>query len=433
MSSFANIAEDDGIDDYDEYKDTISEKNLNTDVSDASDGSDSESSNGENSSDSGSDSDLDSDKKKSKIKKIKIDLSRAYDDMIDWIDEFKEHCDDDDDDNDEIAEPNNKNSVLLPWVEKFRPKTLNDVISHEIIVATLKKFIENKYFPHLLLSGPPGTGKTSAIMACARQLYAENYSLMVLDINASEERGIEVVRNKIKDFICTKGIFLQQKSSAFKLVILDEADAMTPDAQAMLVSFMEQYSLNVRFCLICNYIKKISQAIQSRCTVFKFSPLSKADITKKIKEVCKSSNTTITTDGIETLIKTSKGDMRKVLNTLQVTSMAHKIVNSTNITTCIGYPTPSDMTKIYDSLRSKSYNISVNDLIQLVEHNGYSLSDVITELTVIVTEKFIAGEITQQSYISILKNMRNIETNLTLCPNESVQLIGLVGLFKLAF
>ncbi len=418
MSLF--VRDDDGIEEYEEYKERVTESDPESDQESGS----KKTNKNKDSSDFESESDSDKEIKNSKATKIKTDLGKAYNDMMDWIDEFKE--------NDEEEKHVSGNPDLLPWVEKFRPKSLDDVISHETIIATLHKFIENNYFPHLLLSGPPGTGKTSAIMACARELYKDNYSIMVLDINASEERGIEVVRNKIKDFICTKGIFLQQKVSAFKLVILDEADAMTPDAQAMLVSFMEHYSLNVRFCLICNYIKKICQAIQSRCTVFKFSPLSNANITTKIKEVCKSSDINITSDGIETLIKTSKGDMRKVLNTLQVTSMAHGSVNSTNITTCIGYPTPNDVTKIYDALTKKSYNDCVNEVNKIVEKNGYSLADIITELTYVTTEKFKDGSITQEAYISILKNMRNIETNLTLCPNESIQLIGLVGLYKLA-
>jgi replication factor C subunit 3/5 len=364
---------------------------------------------------------------KKKLKKPpREDIQKMYLEVLDWIDDFREE--------DKKFEAEKKPSTaLLPWVEKFRPQTLDDVISHEIIIDTLKKFIANNYFPHLLLSGPPGTGKTSAIMACARQLYGDNYSLMVLDINASEERGIEVVRNKIKDFICTKAIFLQDKTNTFKLVILDEADAMTSDAQAMLVSFIERYSINVRFCLICNYINKISLPIQSRCTPFKFSPLNKVDIAKKITEVTQKNKLKITNDGIDTLIKTSRGDMRKVLNVLQVTSMAHTDITSKNITTCIGYPTPDDMNKIFTALTTKSYNACYEEVTKIIEKNGYALSDILTELVDIVISKFMNKAIDQKKIISLLSDMRNIEMNLTLCPNETIQVTGLIGLFKLVY
>lgn len=406
--TFSNEQDNDGIEDYDEHVEVSLFSSDN-----------------ENNSENNSEESI---KKKNKKGKKREDIRQSYNDVLDWIEDFR---------NDDIRlekeqkiQPDNK---LLPWVEKFRPKTLDDVISHEIIINTLRQFIENNYFPHLLLSGPPGTGKTSAIMACARQLYGTNYSLMVLDINASEERGIEVVRNKIRDFICTKAIFLPEKSSTFKLVILDEADAMTYDAQAMLVSFIERYSVNVRFCLICNYIKKISQSIQSRCTTFKFSPLTKNDIMKKINDVTEQNKIKISKDGIDTLIKTSKGDMRKVLNVLQVTSMGHTSITSESITSCIGYPTPNNMTQIYTQLTTKSFNECLKNLEQIVEKNGYAITDIISELTDMIINKFMNKSIDQAKIISILTNMRDIEMNLTLCPNENIQLAGLVGIFKLVF
>lgn len=368
----------------------------------------------------------DTDNKKAKKKKKKpTDVKVLYNDAIDLIMELK---------NDETVVKPKKQNLTLPWVERFRPKKLSDVISHETITSTLQTFIEKKQFPHLLLSGPPGTGKTSAIMACARELYGDNYSVMVLDINASEERGIDVIRTKVKKFISTKAIFLEDKKvSTFKLVILDEADAMTTDAQAMLVSVMERYTINVRFCLICNYIKKISPSIQSRCTSFKFSPLRRDDITKKLTDISTELKLNLTNDGIDILIKISRGDMRKVLNIFQATSMAYKTISGENVTNCIGYPTPKNMNSIYKLLTTKNYEDCYNEINDIIDNNGYSINDVITELTDISIQNFMNDKITKDHIITILCNMREIEMNLTTCPSEKIQLSGLVGLFKMAF
>jgi|SaaInlStandDraft_4_1057021.scaffolds.fasta_scaffold06221_2 replication factor C subunit 3/5 len=402
MSDFIDDLENDGIQDYEEVVDSKSDDGLNSD-SDKSD----------------------DDIRRKKQPKQRESIDKMYDDVMELMEEFKEGT--------SLEYEKNDNKHMLPFIEQCRPSTLDEIISHNVIVTTLQKFIKNKYFPHFLLSGPPGTGKTSAIMAFARELYGDKYSLMVLDINASEERGIEIIRNKIKEFVCAKAIFIKQDSSVFKLVVLDEADAMTTDAQAMLVSFMERYSVNVRFCLICNYIKKISNAIQSRCTIFKFSPLSKLDMVKKVNEVVKQHDIDITKGGIETLIKVSKGDMRKVLNELQVTSMAHDKIDSDTITTCMGYPTSTDISNIYKTLINENFTECAQQFERILTTNGYSLTNILLELSEIITKKFINDKINYEKYATLLVNLRQIETHLTTCSNDQLQLMGIVSAFKLVY
>ena len=391
-------------------------------------------------------------------------LTKTYNEMLEWIEQFKDHNIESekliefepklepepelelelepepepepepelDLESDKHNAGSNKKYIILPWIEKFRPATLDNLISQDDIVLSLKQFIKNKQLPHLLFYGAPGTGKTSAILACARALYKQNYKLMVLEINASEERGIEVIRNKIKNFIMTKGVFIDNNSVLFKLVILDEADSMTPDAQAMLRSVIERHTENVRFCLICNFSKKIIPAIQSRCTPFKFVPLANEIIIKRIKEICKEMNVKITKDGYNTLMKVSKGDMRKVINILQSTNMIYDKINSINISRCLGYPTKKDISDIYNAIQTepikKSYNLVKNIIIE----NSYSLFDIIAELTELILDDFINNNKFSNIILNkLLFNLKNIEINLTASANDNLQIAGLVGLFKL--
>ena len=174
-----------------------------------------------------------------------------------------------------------KKADSLPWVEKYRPSSLDELIAHEEIINILNKLIESNKLPHLLFHGPPGTGKTSTIIACAKKLYGPSYQSMTLELNASDDRGIDVVREQIKEFAGTKKLF----STGVKLVILDEADAMTNDAQSALRRVIEKYTSNTRFCMICNYVNKIMPALQSRCTKFRFAPLRPEQIEGRLQHV----------------------------------------------------------------------------------------------------------------------------------------------------
>jgi replication factor C subunit 3/5 len=219
-------------------------------------------------------------------------------------------------------------------VEKYRPATLADVSGHQDILATINKFVDSNRLPHLLLYGPPGTGKTSTILALARRIYgAENVRQMVLELNASDDRGIDVVREQIKTFASTKQIFSLGANTAkaggssiagYKLIILDEADAMTNTAQMALRRIMEKYTANTRFCIIANYSHKLSPALLSRCTRFRFSPLKERDIRVLVDKVIEEENVKILPDATDALVRLSKGDMRRALNVLQACHASSK-------------------------------------------------------------------------------------------------------------
>lgn len=211
--------------------------------------------------------------------------------------------------------------------------SLADVSGHQDILATINKFVDSNRLPHLLLYGPPGTGKTSTILALARRIYgSENMRQMVLELNASDDRGIDVVREQIKTFASTKQIFTMGASASrtgiagFKLIILDEADAMTNTAQMALRRIMEKYTANTRFCIIANYSHKLSPALLSRCTRFRFSPLKEQDIRVLVDKVIEEETVKIIPEATEALVRLSKGDMRRALNVLQAchaSSMIH--------------------------------------------------------------------------------------------------------------
>jgi replication factor C subunit 3/5 len=361
-----------------------------------------------------------SEQEKKPKKRKNIDPMQMYADLMDCVNEIKK---------DTMVTKKKEENTTLPWIEKFRPKSLANIISHENIIFTLNKFVEKQRLPHLIFRGPPGTGKTSTIMACAKKLYGEKYQLMVLDINASEERGIDAIRGKVSSFVSTKGIFLGKDDVAFKLVILDEADAMTEDAQSALVSVMEKYTLNVRFCLICNYVQKIDPAIQSRCVIFKFAPLSKNNIKQKLNEICDELGLTMTDEGAEAILKIAKGDMRKVLNILQSTSMSYTVINSNNVSNCAGYPTEQHVKEMYSILKNDNFENAYKKLVKILHDNGYAVSDILTELTTTLLDK--TNNESNEYLIKKIINMRDIEMNLTSCTNEYTQICALVGAFKI--
>ncbi|XP_003398662.1 replication factor C subunit 5 [Bombus terrestris] len=313
----------------------------------------------------------------------------------------------------------------LPWVEKYRPKKLDDLISHEEIIKTINKFIDENQLPHLLFYGPPGTGKTSTILACARKLYTPaQFNSMVLEMNASDDRGIGIVRGQILSFASTGTMY----RSGFKLIILDEADAMTKDAQNALRRIIEKYTDNVRFCIICNYLSQIIPALQSRCTKFRFGPLSTDQILPRLDAIIKEENLNVSEDGKQALITLSGGDMRKVLNVLQSTSLAFSAVTEENVYSCVGHPLPIDIKNIINWLLNESYELCYCKIQDIKLKKGLALQDILTELHLFVNKI----EFPDSVLIDLVIKLAEIEKRVSIGCSEAVQLNALVSAFQRA-
>ena len=202
------------------------------------------------------------------------------------------------------------------WTEKYRPKNIDDVVCQTNIVNILKKSINDENLSHYIFYGPPGTGKTSVILAAAKKLFNKDiYQDYVLELNASDERGINVIRKRVRMF--AQKLIRDKNQPQFKLIILDEADSLTIDAQHVLRHTIDNYSKITRFCLICNYINKIIIPLRSRCTKFRFVNLDKQSVCNIFKNIFKNENIKITNNVCEKIYEITKGDMRKGINTLQ--------------------------------------------------------------------------------------------------------------------
>ncbi|EKX36580.1 replication factor C subunit 4 [Guillardia theta CCMP2712] len=319
-------------------------------------------------------------------------------------------------------------ALECPWIEKYRPETLNDVVAHKDILTTLDRFLEQDRLPHLLLYGPPGTGKTSTVLALAKKVFGPKYKSMTLELNASDDRGIDVVKKEIKDFAGTRTIFgliVLLCRTGFKMIILDEADNMTQTAQFALRRIIENYTANARFCLICNYVNKIIPALQSRCTRFRFSPLTSADIQGNLERILDKENIKATPDALKAVEKISGGDMRKCLNILQSSSMASKEVTVESIYECTGDPNPSDVMWITHSLCNDSFEDCYHKIFEIQREKGLALIDIVRA----VHEQIIKHDLPSVPFCRLLESLSDLEYRLTAATNEKIQLGSFVGMF----
>ncbi|CAM6114687.1 unnamed protein product [Calypogeia fissa] len=311
-----------------------------------------------------------------------------------------------------------------PWVEKYRPANLSDVAAHKNIIDTIDRLTGENRLPHLLLYGPPGTGKTSTILAVARKLYGPQFQNMILELNASDDRGIDVVRNQVQDFASTQSITFGTKINV-KLIILDEADAMTKDAQFALRRIIEKYTKNTRFCLICNYVSKIIPALQSRCTRFRFPPLDQAHVLERLRFVVKEEGVDITEGGLNAVVRLAGGDMRKALNILQSTHMASPHVTEESVYLCTGNPMPKDVQQIANWLLNDSFTTAFENVSNMKTNKGLALVDIVKELLPFIFQISMPQDVRVQ----LVDALADIEYRLASGTSEKLQLGALISAF----
>ena len=320
-------------------------------------------------------------------------------------------------------------------MEKYRPDNLEEVKGQQEIVDTVRKFIETRKLPHLLFYGPPGTGKTSTIIALAKEIYGSiNYKNMILELNASDDRGIDVVRNQIKNFASTRQIFTKNNSinnDQFKLIILDEADAMTNIAQNSLRRVIEKFTKNCRFCILANYSHKLNPALISRCTRFRFTPIDISSIKDRLNIVIIKENVNISSDAIDALLKLSNGDMRRALNVLQSCKAAlgddeNIEINVDMIYDCIGAPYPQDIETCLDSILKDDWTTAYLTLNKYKIIKGLALIDLITGFIEILNNY----KLKLKTRLEILKGLSDIEYGISKGGNDKIQTSAIIGVIK---
>ncbi len=314
-------------------------------------------------------------------------------------------------------------SETLPWVEKYRPTKLSDIVGHEQIVKRLKQYVENKNMPNMLFSGTAGIGKTSAAVALAKELFGETFKQNFLELNASDERGIDVVRNTIKDFARTLSF-----DADFKIIFLDESDALTTDAQQALRRTMEKYTKTARFILSCNYSSKIIEPIQSRCVVSRFKPLTSKELNKKILEIVEKEKLDLNEQGLKAINYVSAGDLRKAINVLEAAATLNKKISEEQIYEVASRAKPEEIKKMILSSLTGNFLEAKKLLENLMLEHGMNGDDVINQVyrEIVYAEE---TEINSKTKIKLIEEIAEYNYRLTQGASERIQLEAMLAQF----
>jgi replication factor C small subunit len=305
------------------------------------------------------------------------------------------------------------------WAEKYRPKTLDDMVNQKEIVERLKSFVKSRNVPHCIFAGPPGTGKTTAALCLARDLYGDAYRERLMELNASDERGINVVRETVKTFARVRSI----GEIPFKIMILDEADNMTSDAQQALRRTMERYTETCRFVMCANYSGKIIEPIQSRCAPFRFTFLPREEQDMYLKRIADNENVKLLKEGLDAIFEVCGGDLRRAVNTLQAAASLNKPVDAKIVYSITGKASPADVRKMIETVMGGNFLDARKQLRDMIQKYGVAGSDIIRQIH---TEIFRA-EIPEPWKIRLADVVGEIDYRLVEGADEEVQLSALLA------
>ena len=311
-----------------------------------------------------------------------------------------------------------------PWVEKYRPQTLDDVVGQDQIVKRLKKYTSEKSMPNLMFSGPAGVGKTTTALALAKAVLGEYWKQNFLELNASDARGIDTVRNNIKNFCRLKPV-----GAPFRIIFLDEVDNMSKDAQHALRREMEMYTKTASFILSCNYPSRIIDPIQSRCAIFRFAPIKGEAITKRLKYICDEEGFNYTDKGIETIVYFAEGDMRKSVNILQSAATEGEEITEDSVYDVISKSKPEDISNMITAALAGDF-MNARDILRdsMILH-GTSGEDMITQIYQEVTRRATEGIMDSEVYIGLVEYIADTDFRIREGANPRIQLESLLAKF----